>query len=293
MTVLVTGASGFVGCATATALVKAGHRVIGTTTQEPAGEQDGWSWVRWDATASALPAVNWDEIDAIAHLAAPRSLFAFPAQAQPIFDTTIAATFHLLHTAASRARIKRFVLASTGNVLGPQDTDASEQDTLYAPGSFYGTAKACGELLARSYGELVSTAVLRFYHPYGPGGDRFLINRLLDVVMQGREVTIEGERGILLNPVWIDDLAAGIRQALESCKTGIFHFGGPETVSLRSLVELMGELTGHVPSFRILPSKHGEPHVCRFDRSAVELGYDPREGVRTGLQKLIALRGRP
>lgn len=293
MTVLVTGASGFVGRATAAALVKAGHQVIGTTTQEPAGEQDGWSWVRWDATAAALPAVNWNEIDAIAHLAAPRSLFAFPAQAQPIFDTAVAATFQLLQAAASHARIRRFVLASTGNVLGPQETDASEQDTLYAPGSFYGTAKACAELLARAYGELVPTAVLRFYHPYGPGGDRFLINRLLDIVIQGREVTIEGEQGILLNPVWIDDLASGILRALESCKTGIFHFGGPETVSLRRLVELMGELTGRVPSFRILPPKHGEPHVCRFNRSTAELGYDPREGVRTGLQKLIALRGRP
>jgi len=265
----------------------------GTTTQEPAAEQEGWSWVRWDATSSALPKVNWDEIDAIAHLAAPRSLFAFPEKAQPVFDTTVVATFQLLQSAASHARIKRFVLASTGNVLGPQGTDASEQDTLYAPGSFYGTAKACAELLVRAYGDLVSTAVLRFYHPYGPGGDRFLINRLLDVVMQGREVTIEGERGILLNPVWIDDLATGIRQALESCKTGIFHFGGPETVSLRSLVELMGELTGRAPFLRILPPRHGEPHVCRFDRSAAELGYDPREGVRTGLQKLIALRGRP
>jgi nucleoside-diphosphate-sugar epimerase len=250
-----------------------------------------WSWVGWDATTDALPAVDWDQIDAIVHLAAPRSLFAFPAQAQSIFDTSVGATFQLLQAAASHARIRRFVLASTGNVLGPQEGYAAEDDTLYAPGSFYGTAKACAELLSRAYADLVATAVLRFYHPYGPGGDRFLINKLLDAVAEGREVTIEGEHGILLNPVWIDDLANGIRLAVESAKTGIFHLGGPETVCLRSLAELMGELVGRVPSFRILPPKRGEPHVCRFDRSTAELGYDPREGVRTGLQKLIASRG--
>jgi UDP-glucose 4-epimerase len=287
LNILITGASGFVGRAAAHALAAEGHRIVGTTTHTPAPEAPAIRWVHWDAATLPIPEVNWQEVEAVLHLAVPPDIFRFPGQARPLFETTVAATFHLLQHALSLPRVRRVVIASTGSVLAPGNGPAREDDVRYQPASFYGAAKACAELLCRAYEGLVSTAVLRLYHPYGPGGGRFLVNRVLDAVRNGREVCIEGESGILLNPVWIEDAAAGISRAMQSQSTGIFHIGGPETISFRNMLDLMGDLTGVPPLIRVLPHKFGEPHACRFDRSTTELGFQPRVGLRAGLQKLL------
>lgn len=287
MQILITGASGFIGQAAARELAAGGHHIIGTTTHSSPPDVPGVRWVHWNAVSAPAPPVDWHEIDAVLHLALPAAIFDFPAQAGPLFATTVAATFHLLQHAVSHPRVRRVVVASTGSALAPSEGPAREEDTAYRPSSFYGTSKACAELLARAYEGLVSTAILRFYHPYGPGGGRFLINRVFDAVRRGNEVRIEGESGILLNPVWIDDATAGISLAMQSQNTGIFHIGGPETISFRSLLNLMGELAGIEPVIRVLPPKSGEPHVCRYDRSTAELGFQPRIGLREGLMQLL------
>ena len=247
----------------------------------------GVTWVKWDATLEPLPAVEWDRIAAILHLAAPPNLFDFPGQAAAMYEITVAATFRLLE-AARRYDIPRFVLASTGDVLGPSEGLAKEEDRLYLPTSFYGAAKAAAEILLRSYETLLSTALLRFYHPYGPGGGRFLINRLLGMVAEGKEVTIEGENGILLNPVWIEDLARGVFLALQSRETGVFHLAGPDTETLRALLLRMGEIVGKPAVIRAIPGPGVERHAGSFTNSERLLGYRPRVSLNEGLRRLAS-----
>ena len=284
--VLVTGGSGFVGKAVLAELVARGCAPIATCTGPPykRPRHPGFTWVQWDAMLEPLPAVEWASLSAIVHLAAPRELLDFPA----LYESSIASTFRLLE-AARLHRISRFVLASSGDVLGPSVGPAKEDDLLYLPASFYGTAKACAELLSRSYEKLISTAILRFYHPYGPGGERFLVNRLLRMVAEGEEVRIEGEEGILVNPVWIADLARGIALALESRDTGIFHLAGPDTETLRSLLTRIGKIVGRPPLIRVGPGPGAERHAGSFARSARVLGYRPRVSLDEGLHRLLRI----
>ena len=165
---------------------------------------------------------------------------------------------------------------------------AREDDIAYRPSSFYGAAKSCGELLMRSYAPVLSTTVLRLYHPYGPGGDRFLINRLSRRVVEGQPVHIEGREGILINPVWIEDLAIGIRQAVESDASGVFHLAGPRSLYLRELLEITGSVVGRDP---VIFSEEREParkHAGAFDAASLAFGYDPKVTVREGLQRLCS-----
>jgi nucleoside-diphosphate-sugar epimerase len=230
--------------------------------------------------------VDWDNLEVVLHLAAPARLFDFPAQARAIYETSVAATFNLLE-AARWTGIRRVLMASTGDVLGGTQEPASEDDLLYQPSSFYGAAKACAELLLRSFQPVISTAVLRFYHPYGPGGNRFLINRLVNRVANSEEVTIEGAEGIRLNPVWIEDLALGVCQAVESDQNGIFHFGGPEYLTLRGLLEKIGRLVGREPLVRSLPGPCIERHAGAFELTRQALGYCPKVSVDEGLRRLV------
>ena len=233
--VLVTGGSGFIGTAVTTHLTARGHSIVATTTRPSAAREKSVEWVVWDALVEPLPDIDWRTIDVIVHLALPRQPLDDPDQARAIFETSVGATFHLL-VAARRHGIARVLAASTGDALGTGER-AREDEERYRPTSFYGTAKACQELLMRFDGGEYEAGILRFFHPYGPGGDAFLVNRLLRRVMAGEPIEIEGTNGIDLNPMWIDDLARGIRQAVESRATGTFHFAGPETIGLRSLIE--------------------------------------------------------
>lgn len=292
MTVLVTGGSGFVGQAVIAALLRKKHRVIATATALSANLPAAAHllWVSWNARAEAVPHVSWDGVDAVLHLAVPRQPFDFPAGAAETYDVTVAATFRLLEVARVSG-VRRVLLASTADVLGTQNRAATESDVAYAPSSFYGATKAGAELLVRAYQSTLQTAVLRVFHPYGPGGERFLVNRLVTAVAEEREVRIEGPNGILLNPVWLDELALGVCAALESDATGIFHFAGPDTVTLRQLLETAGELTGRAPRIQCAPCAGVQRHYAACERSAQLLGFAPRVTVREGIRRLVAGAG--
>src|SRR4029453_19225594 len=105
---------------------------------------------------------DWSRLQAILHLAAPAKPFRFPDQATLMYELAVAATFRFLETAPHHG-IRRVLFASTGDVLGSNDRPNSEDDILYMPDSFYGTTKACAELLLRAYPSVVSTAILRIY----------------------------------------------------------------------------------------------------------------------------------
>jgi UDP-glucose 4-epimerase len=288
LNVLVTGGSGFVGSALVAELIKRGHRVV-ATTREVSGRLPAarnLSWVAWDVLNESLPQVDWAQFGAIVHLAVPSKLFDFPRQASQIYDLTVAATFRLLETARNHG-VGRVLVASTGDVLGSSERPSVEDDILYMPTSFYGTAKACAELLVRSYQSVLSTAILRFYHPYGPRGPQFLINRLVRSVVQQQEIRIEGENGITLNPVWIDDLAHGVCLAIESQHTGVFHFAGPETLSLRELVNLIGTLAKTKPVLLSEPVPCIQRHAGAFEMTRQILGYHPQMSLRDGISRLL------
>lgn len=285
--VLVTGGSGFVGRSVLEELQRRDRPVIATHIEPPDTLPVGpaLTWVPWDIKSGRLPAVDWRDVDAILHLAVPTDLFAFPAQARTLFDLAVTATFDLLEAARNNG-VRRVLLASTGDVLGASGRAACEEDTHYQPTSFYGTTKACAELLARSYERVLSTAVLRFYHPYGPGGKRFLVNRMIELVRQEREISIEGENGITLNPVWAEDLARGICQAIESSEQGIFHFGGPDTVTLRELAERIGHVVRKAPRIVAGATAGVERHAGSYERSRTLLGYAPAMPLDEGLRRL-------
>ncbi|MEW6237052.1 MAG: NAD(P)-dependent oxidoreductase [Candidatus Omnitrophota bacterium] len=289
--ILVTGASGFVGLPTTQALIRRGHRVIAAAhilmPDLPAHPQ--LQWIKWDATEEPLPQIEWDGLDAILHLAIPCGHFAFPDAVPALFETTVASV-HRLYQEAYRRGVQRVLIASTGDVLGSREQPAAEDDFLYQPDTFYGTAKACAELFARFYQSHLTSSILRFYHPYGPGGDRFLINQMIRWIAEGREIAVEGAEGIRLNPVWVEDLAQGVCLAVEKGMSGIFHFGGPDYLSLRQLADMIGSIMNKKP---IITSKDVpciQRHAGAFAETSRLLDYHPQTSIRAGLEKLIELK---
>lgn len=289
MNVLVTGGSGFVGRHVVRELVARGYGVVATHCDPPGTRRPrcaGLSWVKWDGTRDALPRVTWKRLDAVIHLAVPGGLFVFPDNARALFELEVAGTFRLLE-AVRQHGLRRILLASTGYALGTRTELHREKDLYGVPATFYGTSKACAELLTQAYGDTISAAVVRLYWPYGPGGERYVIHRLLQAVASEQEVFVEGRNGMVMNPVWVQDAARGIALALESDAGGVFHIGGSEVVTMRELIVRMGVLLGTKPTVRVRPRGINICQAGRCDRSRRILGYRPKVGLDAGLKMLL------
>jgi nucleoside-diphosphate-sugar epimerase len=284
---LVTGGGGFIGSALLPILCASGWDVIATsqTPRHPA-KHEGLSWITWRAEEGGVPACDWDKLDCIIHLANPRVQSRDISELKRQVEGGLLATSRLLEQAA-RHQVRRFVFVSTGDVVSPADGIAQETDHHYAATSFYSAAKASSELLVRSCAALLSTAIVRVYHPFGPGGDDFLINRLLAAVAAGRELTTERGGGILINPIWIDDLAHGLALAAASTATGVFHLAGPDKLRLAEFVRLAGRLLGKPVALHTSPSRPSLNHAGDCRRARRLLGWRPQMRLAAGLKKMI------
>lgn len=288
--ILVLGGSGFIGSAVIPELLGRGHEVLATYCHHQAviESNHNLTWIKWDVTKESLPEIDWNEIDAALHLANYSDLWDFPSKSKPIFQINVESVFNLLEKARLN-KIERVVITSTGDVLSNKIKIATEEDVNYAPRSFYAATKACAELITTAYGNTISTAVLRFFHPYGPGEHRFLINRLAKAVREGKEIPIEGKDGIIISPLHLRDLALGTALALESMAKGIFHLAGPDIISLSSFLELVGKLVGRRPIIKSISKKAPGGHAGLYARTEKILGYTPSISIDPGIKDILEL----
>jgi nucleoside-diphosphate-sugar epimerase len=276
-------------------LVARGHTVWGTSQSgrppaDPAYRDaiDRVQWLSWRSEETPLPAHSLAEVDGVIHLAAGRDRKGFPDAEGALARTTVVASLAFLDHA--REAGLPLVLAGSGDCVAAGPPIASETDRTVAPTSYYGACKGAMELLARPHWEAgLPVAVVRPFHPYGPGGDAFLVNRLLRRVSEGQAVTIEGSEGILVNPVWVDDAARGFAAALERRAAGLFQLGGPEMITLRDLLDRMASLLGRAARVRTVDRAPPGGHAGHWSLAKEQLDWRPTVDLNEGLARVAKL----
>ena len=121
----------------------------------------------------------------------------------------------------------------------------TEQDSVIA-GSFYAASKLATEELIRPYAALMGVDVLRIFTPYGPGQKNMLMANMIESVREGREITLSGDEGLWLTPIYLDDLCRIIIGLLHQTCEGfqVYNLGGDERVSLKQVVDQIAGLLG-------------------------------------------------
>lgn len=191
--------------------------------------------------------------DAIVYLAQSDRYREFPAGASDMFDVNVAAPLRLLDY-ARRAGVGKFVYASSGGVYGGSPNAVSEELTLPARGDlgFYLATKLCSEMLAQNFASLFDVVLLRFFFVYGPGQKRqMLIPRLIDHVVLGNPVMLQGDEGIRINPVHAGDAAQAVRASLGLTGSHTINIAGPEILSIRQICDEIGRQAGREPAYEV------------------------------------------
>lgn len=225
MRIAVTGASGFVGGALATALADDGHLVTGFGRRPHGWQHPRGNYVIWDLGSAAPDEAH--HIDAVVHCAALADDWA---PRDTAMRSNLGGTRRVLETFAGC----RFVHMSTSSVYDAFRPSVMARENEPAPHrhlSSYPESKAAAERLLAG----TDAVILRPHAVYGPG-DTTLLPRLLQSVRHGRLVLPAGAQ-VRHSLTHIDNLTQAVRCALDpDGPSGVFNIADAEPVYLAEVI---------------------------------------------------------
>jgi nucleoside-diphosphate-sugar epimerase len=283
--ILLTGASGFIGTPLLRTLAEQ-HDVHALSRRGPvAGAPDGVRWIEADLRDAGLAQRLPGELDVIVHLAQSELYRDFPGGARDVYEVNVHSTFTLLEH-ARRIGASRFVFASTGGVYGYNEQQVTERHPV-EPLNFYLSSKYAAEVLIANYRELFHTVVLRPFFVYGPGQRGMLVATLARRVIDGAEISIDGDPGIGLNPTYVDDAVRAFAAAVTHTASGVFNVAGDESLNLRELVERLGAIAGTAPSIRHAGTSGSSALLGDNSLMREVLGVAPQTTLDEGLRRVV------
>ena len=300
MNILVTGGAGYIGSATAEALLRAGQTVTvydSLVTGHREAVPAGATFV--EASLDDRPAVTRvlteGRFAAVMHFAAfieAGESMRYPGR---FYFNNLNNSISLMEEAAL-AGVKRFVLSSTAAVYRSSDEPLTEDSPL-GPTNVYGHTKLVVEQTLEWYRQIhgLHYAALRYFNACGavPGRgeahspESHLIPRVLQVALgQAEAATIFGtdyptpDGTCIRDYVHIADLVSAhllALNALESKDALIYNVGSGQGFSVRQVVEAARAVTGHaIPAIEELRRAGDPPRlVASSDKIRRELGWKP------------------
>lgn len=312
MTVLVTGAAGFIGFHVSKALLARGERVIGLDNLNDyytpnlkqgrlaeLAKEKRFAFHALDiADATALrAAVDGKGVNRIIHLAAQAGVRYSIENPSAYVSSNLIGHANMLEL-ARHGDIRHMVYASSSSVYGGNTkTPFCETDMTDDPVSFYGATKKSNELLANSYARLYRTPLtgLRFFTVYGPWGRPDMAYWIFsDKILRGQPIRIFNHGKMGRDFTFISDIVAGVLAALDRSQvlTGggvphrVYNLGNDHPQALMELVELVEKFIGQSAEkiYEGMQKGDVERTWANIDRARDELGYVPRVSLSEGLE---------
>jgi dTDP-glucose 4,6-dehydratase len=324
LTVLVTGAAGFIGSNFVLDwLRESAEPVVSLDKLTYAGNLRNLASLERDPRHTFVRAdiCDRDAIDRLLAAHRPRAIVHFAAESHvdrsihgpgEFIQTNVVGTFTLLEAArghwsglgAAEKEAFRFLHVSTDEVygsLGPDDPAFTEV-TPYAPNSPYSASKAGSDHLVRAYHHTYGLPVLttNCSNNYGPYQfPEKLIPLMVLNALDGKPLPVYGDGSNVRDWLYVGDHCSAIRQVLERGRPGeTYNIGGSaERRNLdvvkricATLDELRPRAAGRYEDLvTFVRDRPGHDWRYAMDTSKIgrELGWRPRESFESGLRRTV------
>lgn len=258
-TVVVTGASGYIGSVLVDALVKQSCKVIRVSRVDLVPLSD----IR-TIKADVRNAITWVDIvaraDIIYHLAGNTSVYEAAKNPAESLNSTLLPLNHLIKAVKERQCKPRVVFTSTATVYGLTSRHPVAETAEPKPTTVYDLHKLFAEQqinLATQHG-LIDSVSLRLANVYGPSNsvssadDRGILNRVTAMALQGKDLTVYGDGNYLRDYVYITDvvnalLFASVTPGLEGQVYNVASGVGKTVKQAFELVARQAEIVTGIP----------------------------------------------
>lgn len=312
MTVLITGADGFIGSHLTEALVRQGHKVRAFTLYN---SFNSWGWLdHCSADVKGKFEVFSGDIrdphgvkeamkgcDTVLHLAA---LIAIPYSyhsPDTYVDTNVKGTLNVLQ-AARDLGVRRVIHTSTSEVYGTaRFVPITEEHPLQGQSPYSATKIAADQLAYSFYASFETPVVIaRPFNTYGPRQSaRAVIPTIITQIANGQRKIKLGAVTPTRDFNYVADTVAGFIAAMQSdAGLGeVVNFGSNFEISIGDTVRLIAEVMGaeveiESDEARLRPANSEVERLWADNSKAKELfGWSPtyggREGFARGLKETI------
>jgi UDP-glucuronate 4-epimerase len=314
MTVLVTGAAGFIGFHVAQALLARGERVLGIDNLNdyyPVSlkearlaqltPQAGFSFEKLDiADRDAMLALadRHVDIDRVVHLAAQAGVRHSLIDPYTYIQSNVMGQVVVLELARRLTGLRHLVYASSSSVYGSStELPFSVEQRADTPNSLYAATKRADELIAHTYAHLyrLPSTGLRFFTVYGPWGRPDMSPMLFaKAILAGETIRVFNEGDMSRDFTYIDDIVDGVLRALERPPAttpphAIYNLGGHQPENLLDYIAQIEKAVGKTARKRLEPMQPGDvPRTyADIESSRRDLGFAPKTALAEGIPKFM------
>lgn len=324
MAVLVTGAAGFIGAATARAFLERGDEVVGIDNlnayydpqlklarvrdlERRFSKQFRFERVDFSDSTALSECARTIEIDGIVHLGAQAGVRYSIQNPSAYVQSNLVGHCNVLELARA-TRPRHMVYASSSSVYGDnRSLPFRVEDRVDHPLSIYAATKKSNELLSESYANLFRLPLtgLRFFTAYGPWGRPDMAMWIfVKALYEGEPLPLFNGGEMRRDFTYIDDIVRGVVAVFDGppaddgeLKAGgsinphaIYNIGNSRSEDLMRLVELLEVATGRKALLEPMPMQDGDVRETFADISAIERdhGFKPMIGIDEGTARFVA-----
>ncbi|MBC7482411.1 MAG: NAD-dependent epimerase [Rhizobacter sp.] len=327
MKILVTGAAGFIGHATAQRLLARGDQVVGVDSlndyydvglkHSRLATLQGHAAFRFqpldlaqrDDVAALFASGKFDRVVHLAAQAGVRHSLTHPFA---YIDSNLIG-FATVLEGCRHHDVQHLVYASSSSVFGGNARlPFSEHDNVDHPVSLYAATKKANELMAHTYSHLyrLPTTGLRFFTVYGPWGRPdmapFLFTR---AILEGRPIDVFNHGQMSRDFTYIVDIVEAVLRVLDKpaapdpayahetpdpatsdAPYRVFNIGNHDPTPLLDFIACIENALGRRAQKRMLPMQAGDVTATFADVTALRewVGFAPSIGIGQGIGQFVA-----
>ena len=311
-TYFITGGAGFIGSSLADSLLKEGNRVV--VIDNFCDFYD--SKIKEDNIKEALSNSNYqlyrgdirdkdilnkifseNNIDVVVHLASMAGVR--PSIENPILyqEVNCMGTQIILET-MKKYHIKNLVMASSSSVYGnTKEVPFREDMVVDFAISPYAATKKANEVMTHVYHKLenMNVIMLRFFTVFGPRQRPDLaINKFTRLMLNDEEIPMFGDGSTSRDYTYVGDIVEGIKSSCNYVMNNdnvyeIINLGNSSPITLKEMINTIGEVLGVVPKIKELPMQPGDVNRTYADISKAKrlLGYEPKTSFKEGIINFV------
>jgi UDP-glucuronate 4-epimerase len=313
MSILVTGAAGFIGSHVVRALLARGEAVLGIDNfsdyydpvlkfarLKPLRETAGFTFLEADISdrEAMLGLVDqYRDIDRVVHLAAQPGVHHSLVDPYVYVHTNVMGHLVMLELARRIRDLRHFVYASSSSVYGGNRKQPfSVADRVDHPISLYAATKRTDELMTETYGHLYGLRAtgLRYFTVYGPWGRPdmapFIFAR---AIYAGTPLKLFHRGKVKRDFSYIDDIVAGTLAVLDkpAGQAGhrLYNLAAASSENVRDFVGQFEKAFGKAATIELKDGPPGDMQETAADITDTMRDFDwkPTVRVEEGVPKFV------